>query len=259
MKFVYLLGFGIVLCFYGCSNQSNGEMGSSVQSSGIESLKVPNIPPAKQETKPEDPPKHSHAQEANEMMNHHGFDDLVGFMESPERIKWQRPDEVIASLGDLNGKKVMDLGAGTGYFAFRLKNAGADVVAAEVDERFLHFLEHKRDSLEIPQHEFEVRRVFYDDPLLNQSELDVFFTVDTYHHIEHRDKYLKKVFEGLKQGGSIVVVDFKKMDTPHGPPAKIRVEAEKIMAELAKAGFDSVRVDADLLPEQNVIYGLRLN
>lgn len=200
---------------------------------------------------------HGNPNAANEMLAGEEFVKLLSHYESEEREEWQKPDEVVAMLGEIEDKIVMDLGAGSGYFAFRLQQAGAHVIAAEVDDRFIQYLEEKRDSLEIPEQELDVRKVFFDDPLLNDDEVDVFFTVDTYHHIEDRIDYLKKVFKGVKPGGQLVVVDFKKEMSPHGPPANIRLHHQYSIDEVQKAGFSEVRVDTSILPEQYVLLALK--
>lgn len=43
---------------------------------------------------------------------------------------------MLAYLGNLEGKKVVDIGAGSGYFSFRLAAAGAAVIAADVNDEF---------------------------------------------------------------------------------------------------------------------------
>ncbi len=261
MTKLYLAGIGICLFVFACSNRGENQ-DDAVQESTINQFNFtppnPTPPPAEEV---EETPVHDHenAHASNELMNENSFEDLVSFMESPERAAWQRPDEVVEAMGDLTGKKVMDLGAGTGYFAFRLQEAGAHVIAAEVDDRFLHFLSEKRDSVGISRKDFEVRQVFYDDPLLASGELDVFFSVDTYHHIGDRSRYLKKVYDGIAIGGEVIIVDFKAEHTPHGPPTHLRVKADVIQAELEAAGFDSVKIDHDMLPEQCIVRGLRMN
>ena len=49
-----------------------------------------------------------------------GFEDLVQTFENSDRDDWQDPDRVIDQLGTLTGKTVADIGAGTGYFTFRI-------------------------------------------------------------------------------------------------------------------------------------------
>lgn len=196
---------------------------------------------------------HGGPQAANDMMAQSEFEELLAHFESDERASWQKPDSVVALLGDIENKVVVDLGAGSGYFAFRLLEAGAHVIAAEVDDRFIKYLSDKRDSMEISDLEFDVRKVFFDDPLLNNNEADVFFTVDTYHHIERRVDYLKKVFKGMRTGGKLVVVDFKKEASPHGPPKSIRLHPDIAVREAKQAGFAMVEVDTNTLPEQYIL------
>ena len=65
-------------------------------------------------------------------MHHSDFKDLVAHFEDPTRAQWQKPDEVIASLGPLDGKTVADIGAGTGYFAFPIAKKAAKVMAIDI-------------------------------------------------------------------------------------------------------------------------------
>ena len=52
--------------------------------------------------------------EANQYMNRNSTETLVNAFDSPGRAEWQQPDKVIEVFGDVNGQKIMDLGAGIG-------------------------------------------------------------------------------------------------------------------------------------------------
>ena len=57
--------------------------------------------------------------------------------EGPDRDRWQQPERVIESLDLAPGSRVADLGAGSGYFTFRLAEAvgtTGEVLAVDVDE-----------------------------------------------------------------------------------------------------------------------------
>ena len=47
----------------------------------------------------------------------------IAFLDRPDRAAWQRPDAVVAALGLQGDETVYDLGAGSGYFSFRLAQA----------------------------------------------------------------------------------------------------------------------------------------
>jgi len=184
-------------------------------------------------------------------MNHNSFEELVKSFEDPERADWQKPELVLAQLGDLNGKVVGDIGAGTGYFSFLMAAQGANVVAIDVDERFIAYMEERkeRDGVET----LSTRLVGYDDPGLGDGEFDVLLIVNTYHHFNDKVDYLKKCRQGLKEGGTLMIVDFKKEEMPIGPSIEHKVFGEAIQKDLEEAGFVQVEVDANILPFQYII------
>jgi len=186
---------------------------------------------------------------ANYHMHKSSFEELVEKFENPERDQWQKPDLVIEKLGDIKGKKFADIGAGTGYFSRRLAQKGASVLALDIDEQFLNFINtHSSDSLTIV-----TRKIPFNSPQLDSAEVDAVIVVDTYHHIENRYDYFRDVWRGMKAGGQLMVVDFKKKKTPHGPPTEMRVEGFDVMRELQKAGFIKVVIDTKTLDYQYII------
>ncbi len=197
---------------------------------------------------------HGHHHDANHHMNQRPFEELVAHFEDPSRDEWQKPDAVLAQLGDLQGKKVMDIGSGTGYFSFRMAKAGAQVICADVDERFLEYITKKVNQSETwATPRMETRKVPFDSPALKAKEVDLVLIVDTYHHIENRIDYFKAVKKGLKPNGRLVVIDFFKEEAPVGPPVKMKMSEEQVASELHKAGFQSIDIDVETLPYQYII------
>ncbi len=197
---------------------------------------------------------HGHKHDANHHMNQRPFEELVAHFEDPARDEWQKPEAVLAVLGDLQDKTVMDIGSGTGYFSFRMARAGARVICADVDERFLDYIAQKVDQTEQwAGSRIETRKVPFDSPALAAHEVDIVLIVDTYHHIEDRISYFKSVRQGLKPGGKLVVIDFFKEEAPVGPPVKMKMSEEQVASELHKAGFQSIDIDVETLPYQYII------
>ena len=185
------------------------------------------------------------------------FDELVRRFENPERAQWQQVDAVIAWMGDVDGKTIVDLGAGTGYFSFPLAEAGAQVIAADVDERFLNYIEDKLSEKGLPGGSIETRAVPMDGPGLEPESIDGLLTVNVYHHLENREAYFAKVRRALRPGGTLWIVDFKKIETPVGPPMRMRLDANEVKRELEAAGFSAVEIDAERLPYQYLIAAQR--
>ena len=200
---------------------------------------------------------HHHEHNSNTHMNQRNFDELVKNFESSERDSWQKPNKVIDLMGDINGKSIMDVGAGTGYFSFKMATKGANVIAADVDDRFLDYIKEKKtkigDSLVTP------RKTEYDDPLLAEKEVHHVIIVNTYHHIEDRIAYFKKVENGLKVGGTLIIVDYKKIKSPNGPPLEHRISYDKVVNELKEIGFTNLKILKDMLENQYIIIAKKPN
>lgn len=188
---------------------------------------------------------------SNIFMNKRSFEELVESFESEERNESQKPEAVIDLLGNIKGQTIMDIGAGTGYFAFRMADRGANVIGADVDDRFLNYMNEKKTKLGTKN--LTTRKVEYDDPLLKQNEVDQVIIVNTYHHIDNREKYFAKVEQGLKSGGRLMVVDFKKDKDGPGPPKRYRVSTENVTKELGAAGFDTFEINTELLENQYIV------
>jgi len=186
---------------------------------------------------------------AKHQMHKNSFEELTQKFEDVEREKWQKPDSVLAKLGNLEGKKIADIGAGSGYFSRRMAQKGASVLALDIDDQFLNYIDSlSHDSLDIT-----TRIVPFDSPQLDSSEVDAVIIVDTYHHIENRYDYFRDVWRGMKAGGQLLIVDFKKKDTPHGPPTEMRIEGFEVMRELQKAGFIKIVIDVNTLDYQYIV------
>jgi SAM-dependent methyltransferase len=194
--------------------------------------------------------------EANRYMNRSSVDRLIDAFDAPERVEWQKPDDVIALFGDLEGKTIMDLGAGSGYFSFRLANHGAHVIAADVNDEFQESIREKleQDDFRHLSENVELRKVPYDTPDLKKGEADGLLVVNTYHHLDDRTEYMKKALAGLKEGGKIIIVDFKT-GIPFGPPESHKLSLADAVNEILKVGFSRLIIDVGLLERQYVIIG----
>ena len=165
---------------------------------------------------------------------HHGFGDVAhwaGVFESPDRAKWQKPDEVVRALDLKPGQTVIDIGAGTGYFTRRFAKAvgpSGAAIGLDVEPAMIDYM--KADAKKLGLENYHARLVKADDPELAPHSADVVFFCDTLHHMDDRVAYLRKLAPALKPGGRIAVVDFKK-DAPKGPPKRMKISREQMMEQ----------------------------
>ena len=111
------------------------------------------------------------------------FQELVEKYEAPERSEWQEPDFIIDKLQPVKNLVVADIGAGTGYFTFRLAEEGAKVIAIDIDDRFLDYIETRKTELleSVNPSQISTRLSSENDPFLRENEVDVALLVNTYH------------------------------------------------------------------------------
>lgn len=174
----------------------------------------------------------------------HGFKNAERWsrhFDAPERAAWQRADEVIAFLGLEGDERVVDLGAGTGYFTLplaRALHAGGAVVAVDIEPDMLAFIE-KRAGEEGLRNISTVLGAS-DDPHLDPGSVDLVLCVNTWHHIAGRSAYAGKLASTLREGGRVVIVDFREGDLPVGPPADHKLSPADVREEFEVAGFAQV-------------------
>ena len=188
------------------------------------------------------------------------FGILLKKYEDPSRELWQNPDLVVEKLGNLNGKIVADIGVGTGYFTFKIANSAEKVIAIDVENKFLEYIEERKFELGSAAlgRKIETRLCEQNDPLLGPEEVNMALIVDTYHFIiSDRVAYMKKVYDGLQDNGTIVLVDYKKGNMPVGPPENIKVDLKTTLSEIIAAGFMIREVDTTSLQFQYIIDAIK--
>ncbi|MCB0617513.1 MAG: class I SAM-dependent methyltransferase [Saprospiraceae bacterium] len=188
------------------------------------------------------------------------FEERLANYESKDRVFWQKPDLVIDRLGDLSEKTVADIGAGSGYFARRLAHKAKRVIAVDIDEQFVEFMDSIK-LVELPkelQGRFETRLATPEDAKLRNGEANIVLLVNTYIYVPNRIDYLLRLKEGLASGGTLVIIDFKKKRIPmNNPPADIRLPLYQVEAELEQAGYHRIISDDTSLDYQYIVMATR--
>jgi ubiquinone/menaquinone biosynthesis C-methylase UbiE len=221
---------------------------------------APHVPPASSSSLPD---AHAHGAHGHGAHRHggtpHDFNDAARFARSfdgPQRDSWQRPQELLALLALTPGQRVADLGAGTGYLLPHLSRAvgpEGSVVGLDVAEGMVRWMRDRvaREGLT----GVRAQHVALDDPGLPAGSVDVVVTVNTWHHVEGRLAYARKIREALAPGGRLVVVELT-LESPEGPPPGMRLPPEAVQRELQEAGF-AARLAEEALPWQYVVIAER--
>jgi 2-polyprenyl-3-methyl-5-hydroxy-6-metoxy-1,4-benzoquinol methylase len=176
----------------------------------------------------------------------------IAFLERPDRATWQKPEAVAAALG-LSGKEtIVDVGAGSGYFSFRLARAVPEgkVIALDVEPEMIRHIHHKAMSEGVGN--VNVALVKPDDPGV-PAEADLVFMCDVLHHIQDRPAWLAKLAAQMHRGARLVLVEFKEGKLPEGPPEAVKLSRAQLVALATDAGLVLDSQKPDLLPYQTFL------
>jgi len=168
----------------------------------------------------------------------------IAMLDDPKRDAYQKPHEVITALKLKAGEVIADIGAGSGYFTFRLARHVGDkgsVYAVDVSPEMIVHLNRRIRDLKLKN----VVSILCapDDPLLADASVDRFFICDTWHHIENHDRYLALLKKTLKPGGENVIRIVRVASTPVTARESYRVLVDQLPdPKAAKAGVVSILV-----------------
>lgn len=169
--------------------------------------------------------------------------------DDPARDEWQKPITMMRFLGVRRGDTVADIGAGTGYFtrplAMRVGEEGR-VYAVDIEQAMLDHLMARADIS--PDRVVPVLGSA-DDPELPPAEIDLAVIVNTWHHIEKRNKYIKRLEKSLSPEGRVAIIDFREGELPVGPPPEDKLSHDQVVSEFEKAGWRFV-AESVALPYQ---------
>lgn len=171
------------------------------------------------------------------------------------RSAWQKPQLIVNKLGDLTDKTVVDIGAGSGFFSFRLAIKAKKVIALDIDQDMIDIIQLQKNNLptEINQ-KIETRLAKANDPELKNGEADKVVIINTITYIGNKKQYLKKIFDSQKPGDQILIVDFKKNTLPiDAPPIAERLSGDEIDDLLTETGYTIVEKDESSLEYQYII------
>jgi len=164
-----------------------------------------------------------------------GAEDWAKIFDDPTRDEWQKPHEVIMALALAPDAKVADIGAGTGYFAARLAHMTPQgrIYAADIEPDMVRYLAEraKREGLA----NLQAVQAKPDDAALPEK-VDCALVVDTYHHIDDRISYFRRLRERLKPNAQVAIIDFT-VDSPVGPPKSDRLPPSQVADEMKAAGY----------------------
>lgn len=152
--------------------------------------------------------KFFHGREIAKVMGH----PAIGWLERDEREKEEAPSKAINALELAPDAVIADIGAGSGYYSFRIapKVPQGKVMAVDIQPEMLEFLKKRSGELMITNVIPHLGVI--DDLKLPPASLDAALLVDAYHEFSHPAEMLASLVKALKPGGRVFLLEFRGED-----------------------------------------------
>lgn len=163
--------------------------------------------------------------------------EYIARLERPERVAELKIDVVLEKLALPRDAVIGDVGCGPGLFTLAFAHAcpAGVVYASDIEPAQLDRVRMKAEADGLPN----VVPVLAGprDPHLPRDRFDLVFIADTYHHLEDRVAYLRRLRTVLRPGGRVVLLEYKPGELPVGPPPKHKLPAGVMDREMELAGY----------------------
>ncbi len=160
--------------------------------------------------------------------------------EHPGREVFDLREIIVKAANIRTGMDVADIGAGTGFYTRLFASAvgpKGKVYAVDIAENFI-------DEIVSQAEEAGMNNVIgivnsQKETGLKAGSIDLAFVCDTYHHFEYPRTMLRSIFHALRQGGSLIVIDFRKIKglSSNWVMSHTRANKETVIREIESEGF----------------------
>jgi precorrin-6B methylase 2 len=157
-----------------------------------------------------------------------------------ERTERQKEENAMLAIQNMNLKPdevVADIGAGTGYFTFKIAPLipAGKIYAEDVQDEMISFLNQKKTALALKN--VEVVSGTDQSPNLPDNAIDLAFMVDVYHELEYPHEMLQAIKKSLKPGGKLLLIEYRGEDDSIAILPLHKTTIKQLDIELKANGF----------------------
>lgn len=176
----------------------------------------------------------------------------VDWLERNSRTQEENTNLALASLPLKNNMVVADVGAGSGFYTFRVASRipKGKVYAVEIQGDAIAHLQKKASENQFSN--VEVIKGNDKSPNLPESSVDLAFMVDVYHELQYPAAYLAALSKALKPNGQLLLLEYKKEDPEVAIKPEHKMSVNQVKKELAASGFKLVK-NGKFLPLQHFL------
>ncbi|WAL59708.1 class I SAM-dependent methyltransferase [Thermocoleostomius sinensis] len=182
------------------------------------------------------------------VMGHEG----AAWLERPSRELEERPSAAIVAIAVQPTDVIADIGAGTGYFSFRLssKVPKGRVLAVDIQPEMLDIIEFLKQENQV--NNVETILGTETDPKLPPNSVDLAILVDAYHEFAYPYEMMTGIVQGLKPGGRVVLLEYRG-ENPFVLIKRLhKMTQRQVKREMQAVGLEWQETK-EILPEQHLM------
>ena len=182
------------------------------------------------------------------VMGHRAAD----WLNRPSRIEEEMPDAVVDNMNLAADDVVADIGAGSGYFSFRIawKVPNGKVLAVDIQPEMLALIENTKASEGLDNVEGILGQI--DDPNLPTDSIDAAIMVDAYHEFSHPFEMINGIYNALRPGGRIFLLEYRGEDASVPIRPLHKMTQAQVIKEMSIFGLEHTET-LDFLPWQHMM------
>lgn len=184
--------------------------------------------------------------EISQVMGHLG----ASWLERPKREQEERTDLLIKSMKIKPADRIADIGAGSGYFSFRMSDLVPDgkVFAVDISPQMLGIIRAKIKEQKVTNVvpiQSTITRT-----MLEPSSIDKALIVDAYHEFSHPREMANSIFKSLKKDGLLILIEYRKEDKKVPIKPLHKMTEKQAIEEIEVVGFKWEKT-LSVLPQQH--------
>ena len=174
------------------------------------------------------------------------------WLERKSRQEEENSNLTIEKLPIEKNSTVADIGAGTGYYTFKIcyKVPQGRVYAVEIQDDAVNYLKNKVGQLDI--NNVTVIKGKEQSPELPENSLDLAMMVDVYHELTYPHEMLQNIKRSLKPHGKLLLVEYRAEDPKVEIKELHKMSIKQVSKELRANGFKLIE-DGEFLPIQHFL------
>jgi ubiquinone/menaquinone biosynthesis C-methylase UbiE len=170
--------------------------------------------------------------------------DRAKFLMSEERKQWHNPETILKFAGATKGMTMADLGSGPGFFTIPMAQITGEkglVYAVDSNQNMLDSLKGNLARSKVNPKVIKIVNSDVCNTGISKESVDLVIFANVLHEVADKKAFFGEVKRISKVTAIIVDVDWKKIQTEHGPPLESRLSENEATQIFSKSGFAVVK------------------